>query len=486
MLIQIQPPCYACGYIREWGPRLDPHQLCSAGIHVACIPVPLDCGGSPTREWVLTDVADSRQLGTSERMRDKMVKLCLANHSSTAATPVATIGREGMMVRDLEERVRAAKGRAEERVREAEERADRLIQEVMSQGDEREREAERSVREAEQQAQASEARARAAERRVREAEQRAQASTRAAERRVQEAEQRTLASEERARAAERRVREAEQRAQASEERARGAESANSAERQWVVERREIHITEDVLGGGGWGEVKVAKFRGTKVAAKSLYQAIRSGYYRQLFIREMNMASRIRHPNLVQFIGACMEDGMMILTELMPTSLRRELERGDYHMTAHQLIVISLDVAKALNYLHQMQPDPVIHRDISSANVLLEPLPDQQWRAKVTDYGSVNFQRQLRTVGPGSIVYASPEAGNPALQSPKMDIFSFGVLLVEMCTAEFPEVSARERLIASIRDPEWVGLIRRCTHQSGDDRPSADQIIAELQQRLENI
>ena len=118
--------------------------------------------------------------------------------------------------------------------------------------------------------------------------------------------------------------------------------------------------------------------------------------------------------------------------------------------------------------------------------LLEPLPDQQWRAKVTDYGSVNFQRQLRTVGPGSIVYASPEAGNPALQSPKMDIFSFGVLLVEMCTAEFPEVSARERLIASIRDPEWVGLIRRCAHQSGDDRPSADQIIAELQQRLEHI
>ena len=449
-------------------------------------------------------MADSSQLGTSERIRDKMVKLQLANHSSTAATPVATIGREGMMVRDLEERVRSAEWRAREaegRVVEAEERADRLIQEVRSQGEEREREAEqraqaseeragaaeRRVQEAEQQG--SEERAREAERKVKEAEQRAQASeerARTAERRVREEEQRAQMSEERAWEGERRVWEADQRAQASEERANAAESNVAAERQWVVERREIHITEDVLGGGGWGEVKVAKFRGTKVAAKSLYQDIRSGCYRQLFIREMNMASRIRHPNLVQFIGACMEDGMVILTELMPTSLRRELEREDYHMTADQLIVISLDVAKALNYLHQMQPDPVIHRDISSANVLLEPLADQQWRAKVTDYGSVNFQRQLRTVGPGSIVYASPEAGNPSLQSPKMDIFSFGVLLVEMCTAEFPEVSARERLIASIRDPEWVGLIQRCTHQSGDDRPSADQIIAELQQRLENI
>ena len=62
---------------------------------------------------------------------------------------------------------------------------------------------------------------------------------------------------------------------------------------------EVHITEEVMGGGAWGEVKVAEFRGTRVAAKSLYQAISSSYYEQLFIREMNMAARIRHPNLVQ-------------------------------------------------------------------------------------------------------------------------------------------------------------------------------------------
>ena len=340
----------------------------------------------------------------------------------------------------------------------------------MSQGERREREAEGRVREAEEHA-----RREAEERARREVEER----VREAEERVREAEERVREAEERVREAEERVREAEERALASEER------AQQVERQWVVERREVHITEEVLGGGGWGEVKVAEFRGTRVAAKSLYQAIRTGYYRQLFIREMNMAARVRHPNLVQFIGACMVGGMVILTELLPTSLRKELEREDYHMTPHHLISIGLDVARALSYLHQMQPDPIIHRDISSANVLLEPLANQQWRAKVTDYGSVNFQQQLRTVGPGSAVYASPEAGNPSLQSPMMDIFSFGVLLVEMCTAEFPEVSARRRQIASIRDREWVGLIRRCTHQSPNHRPSAAEIIAELQQRLED-
>ena len=480
----------------------------------ALIPFPLDCGGSLTKEWVLTDVADSSQLGTSERIKDKMVKLRLANHSSTAVTPVATIGREGMVMGDLEERVRSAEGKA----REAEGRVEvtdieaRVVsaEERYREAEERVRVAEGRVREAEDRVREAEERVVGAERRatlaIREADERVSEAERMAEERVRGAERREVkrvgAAEGRARDAEERVRESERliqevrsqgeerareiehRAQASEERAVAAERDIAAERQWVVERREIHITEDVLGGGAWGEVKVAIFRGTKVAAKSHHQAIRP-YYRHLFIREMNMASRIRHPNLVQFIGASMEDGMVILTELMSTSLRRELEREDYNMTADQLIVISLDVSKALNYLHQMQPDPVIHRDISSANVLLEPLPDQQWRAKVTDYGSVNFQQQLRTVGPGAIVYASPESATPSLQSPKMDIFSFGVLLVEMYTAEFPEVSARERLISSIRDPEWVGLIRRCTHQSGDDRPSADQIIAELQQRLDH-
>ena len=109
---------------------------------------------------------------------------------------------------------------------------------------------------------------------------------------------------------------------------------------------------------------------------------------------MNVAARIRHPNLLQFIGATLEKEMVILTELMPTSLRKELKKQP--MTPSQATGISLDVARALNYLHLMRPHPLIHRDISSANVLLEPLPGGGWRAKVSDYGSVNLQRQLRS------------------------------------------------------------------------------------------
>ena len=113
-----------------------------------------------------------------------------------------------------------------------------------------------------------------------------------------------------------------------------------------------------------------------------------------------MAARIRHPNLLQFIGATLEGEMVILTELMPTSLRRELKKQP--MTHNQATGIGLDVARAPNYLHLMQPHPLIHRDISSANVLLEPLPNSRWKAEVSDYGTVNLLQQLDTVCPAML------------------------------------------------------------------------------------
>ena len=191
-----------------------------------------------------------------------------------------------------------------------------------------------------------------------------------------------------------------------------------------------------------------------------------------------MAARVRHPNLLQFIGATLEGELIILTELMPTSVRGELENRRT-FSDNQITSISLDVARALNYLHLMQPSPIIHRDISSANVLLEPGPSNSWRAKVSDYGSVNLLERLNTVTPGNPTYAAPEAGNPALQSPKMDIFSFGVLLVEMCSTRFPEVADRERFIRSIQQPRTVALIRRCLADDRNVRPSASDIITEL-------
>ena len=251
------------------------------------------------------------------------------------------------------------------------------------------------------------------------------------------------------------------------------------EEQWLVSMSEITILDENLGGGGWGEVKVAMFRGVRVAAKSLYQSIRSDYYRQLFVREMNMASRVRHPNLVQFIGATLDKDMVILMELLPTSLRKELEKPGYHLPERTQISITLDIARALNYLHLMQPDPIIHRDISSANVLLEPLAGEGWRAKVTDYGSVNFQKQTKTVGPGNVSYASPESHTSTGQSPKMDIFSFGVLVLEMHTGHFPDETKRKMTLSSLQTSYWKTLVNKCIRNNPVDRPTASTLITEI-------
>ena len=249
------------------------------------------------------------------------------------------------------------------------------------------------------------------------------------------------------------------------------------EPQWVVERGEIQLTGPELGRGGWATVSVATFRGAQVAAKLIHDKIVSPYNIRLFKREMNMASRIRHPNLLQFIGATLEGEMMILTELMPTSLRKELERQP--MTLDQSKTISFDVARALNYLHLMRPRPLIHRDISSANVLLEPQPNDRWRAKVSDYGSVNLLQRLDTICPGNPSYAAPEANDPNQQSTKMDIFSFGILLLEMLAGEFPDMDERGRLLDKIHHQPLLSLVQRCLKVRKEDRPNASDIISEL-------
>ena len=252
--------------------------------------------------------------------------------------------------------------------------------------------------------------------------------------------------------------------------------ANST--QWVIRREEIELTGPELGVGGWATVTVAKFRGTRVAVKRIHNEIISRHNLQLFQREMNMAARLRHPNLIQFIGATMEGEMMIVMELMATSLRSQLKIEEYFQPK-VVKAISLDVARGLNYLHLIQPEPIVHRDISSANVLLEVIQPNQWRGKLTDYGSVNLVCQLHTANPGSPAYAAPEASNPRLQSPKMDIYSFGALVLEMLTGRLPAPDDRPGMLSKVQHEQLLRLIRRCLSGNPEDRPSASDIISEL-------
>ena len=110
---------------------------------------------------------------------------------------------------------------------------------------------------------------------------------------------------------------------------------------WVIDKDEVILTREELGIGSYANVKVGLFRGVRVAVKSLHSIIISDYNLALFSREMNIASRVRHPNLVQFIGATKVGNPLILTELMSTSLYKELQE---ELTRQQILSIAQDVA----------------------------------------------------------------------------------------------------------------------------------------------
>ena len=187
-------------------------------------------------------------------------------------------------------------------------------------------------------------------------------------------------------------------------------------RDWIIGRDEVILSEKSLGVGAWGKVYEGTFRGCQVADKQIHDLILSPHNNRLFEREMSIASRCRHPHLLQFIGATNDDGSpLFITELLDTDLRNVLSQRALHH--EEVVCIALDVAKGLNYLHLNKPFPIIHRDISSSNVLLWRR-DNWWRAKLSDYGAANFMRQYMTSNPGASIYAAPES-QTTRQSPKV-------------------------------------------------------------------
>ena len=200
-------------------------------------------------------------------------------------------------------------------------------------------------------------------------------------------------------------------------------------RDWILCRDEVQLSDESLGAGSLGRVVKGRYCGCEVAIKQLHQLTLSQRERRLFEREMDIASRCRHPCLLQFIGATQDERPLFVTEIMEKSLRKllgERQKQNQHLTETEIIFISLDVAQALNYLHQRKPEPIVHRDVSSANVLLWK-QNNQWRGKLGDYGTAKFLQETMTVAPGAMIYAAPEIGCPFKQTVKVSLL-YGISL----------------------------------------------------------
>ena len=210
-----------------------------------------------------------------------------------------------------------------------------------------------------------------------------------------------------------------------------------------------------LGIGSYGAVYKAKCDQLPCAAKILHPilfATRDPAARRIvqrFEQECDFLSRIRHTNIIQFLGTSRDPESrlpVLLMELMDESLTSFLERPQDPppLPFHIQVNIAHDVAQALAYLHLNE---ILHRDLSSNNVLLVGSS----RAKVTDFGMSkllgNDPRLTPTFCPGTMVYMSPEAlGEPPAYTRKLDIFSSGVLHVQIITRKFPDPGPRMKAI----------------------------------------
>ena len=314
---------------------------------------------------------------------------------------------------------------------------------------------------------------------------------------VQRAEERATTAEERASRAEKELLEVRQQNYALQQQIRQVqqpkeiairiEDKNSdyMKSPWRVRRDEIQVIEEepLLGVREWGEVRAAMFHGVRVAAKFLHESIISPHNIDLLFRKINMAASVQHPNIVQFIGASLDyNKPVILIELIPINLRSIIETPGRTFTRGHVISVSTDVARGLNYLHLMRPDPIIHRDVNSANVLLESIGSGNWKAKICDFGgSADFLSKVLTPGPGNACYAAPESFNPNLQSPKMDVYSYGILLLEMATGKFPNHSLQAMQLYTLLWKEIAIIIRRCICKDPANRPTMGDVLMLLPQ-----
>ena len=256
----------------------------------------------------------------------------------------------------------------------------------------------------------------------------------------------------------------------------GVQSMMTSSRLWVVSHDHFTIGREI-GRGAWATVHETTFRGATVAAKRLHQIITVPRTRQLFQREMEMALQCQHQNIVTFLGATLEGPPVILMELMDTNLRNAYEQRN--IKDHQVLGIFYDIASALHFLHT-RPDPVIHRDVSSANVLLKALYSGEWLAKLGDLGTAKIQQQAATAGPGAMAYGAPEAGDYTKHSPKMDVYSYGILIIETLTATHP-FQMVDALKAQVQQlfPQYHQLVTSCTNQQSSDRPTMYDVIGQL-------
>ncbi|GAB2225485.1 hypothetical protein Droror1_Dr00006277 [Drosera rotundifolia] len=264
-----------------------------------------------------------------------------------------------------------------------------------------------------------------------------------------------------------------------------------------------------IGEGGYGPVFKCNLDHTQVAVKVLRPDAAQG--RTQFQQEVEVLSCIRHPNLVLLLGACPEYGCLVYEYMARGSLEDCLfRRGKSPPLSWQLrFRIAAEIATGLHFLHQTKPEPLVHRDLKPANILL----DQNFVSKISDVGlarlvppsvadSVTQYRMTSTAG--TFCYIDPEYQQTGMLGVKSDVYSLGILLLQLITAKPPmglahhvSLAIESRKFAEMLDPlvpNWpveealclAKLAVQCAELRRKDRPDLGKVVLPELARLREL
>nr|XP_023896925.1 U-box domain-containing protein 35-like [Quercus suber] len=261
-----------------------------------------------------------------------------------------------------------------------------------------------------------------------------------------------------------------------------------------------------IGEGGYGPVYKCVLDHTPVAIKVLRPDAAQG--QSQFQQEVEVLSCIRHPNMVLLLGACPEYGCLIYEHMANGSLEDRLfRRGGTPALPWQLrFRIAAEIGTGLLFLHQTKPEPLVHRDLKPGNILL----DRNYVSKISDVGLArlvppsvaNTVTQYRmTSTAGTFCYIDPEYQQTGMLGIKSDVYSLGVLLLQIITAKPPmglthhvERAIENGTFAEILDPavpDWpveealmfAKLALQCAEMRRKDRPDLGKVVLPVLNRL---
>lgn len=292
------------------------------------------------------------------------------------------------------------------------------------------------------------------------------------------------------------------------------------------------LLSELLGSGSYAKVYKGEWKGIQVAVKQLHDIFSDAGTLQrqglmsTFYKELGMNIKLRHPNIIQFLGVVypqhavtaaqngvesgtggrgareVDDYPMMVMELMHCTLEKRLDEyreARTRMPFSEVIDTAVDIVAALVYLHCKEPRPIAHRDLAPKNVLLS----SAGTAKLCDLGVAKWANSSRnnTLGPGTLPYMPPEVRISTHYSPvAVDIYSFGVTLLEMCSGlepkpkDFaqmtstdgscqlvPEKTRRDKSFAALQpNHPLMPIIEQCLQTNADKRPKAKQLLRTLQ------